>query len=112
MADHDEHDWSDDVCCLFPFMKRMWTRNREEYYQMVRDGGEISLLETTHIHIPHSTLGQQEWVGSTVVTVVVPPSPAGSSTALNDIQSFGVQLQQQILVQQVITDLAHKAFDK
>jgi len=36
----------------------------------------------------------------------------GGGGGLSEIQAFGVQLQQQILAQQVITELAQKSFEK
>lgn len=40
------------------------------------------------------------------------PVSAAAGGGMNDIQSFGVGLQQQLLVQQVITDLSDRAFIK
>jgi len=37
---------------------------------------------------------------------------AGSGGGLSDFQEFSMNLQQQVLVQQVITELSHKAFEK
>jgi Tim10/DDP family zinc finger len=39
-------------------------------------------------------------------------SSGASSSGLQEFQEFSLQLQQQVLVQQVITELAHKAFEK
>ena len=36
----------------------------------------------------------------------------GGSSGLSEFQEFSVNLQQQVLIQQVITELAHKAFEK
>jgi Tim10/DDP family zinc finger len=46
-----------------------------------------------------------------------PPSFGGggggaASSGMQEFQDFSVQLQQQVLVQTVITDLSHKAFEK
>ena len=39
-------------------------------------------------------------------------SGGGGSSGLSEFQEFSVNLQQQVLIQQVITELAHKAFEK
>lgn len=39
-------------------------------------------------------------------------APSGGGSAASDLQHFGVGLQQQLLVQQVITDISDKAFLK
>jgi Tim10/DDP family zinc finger len=39
-------------------------------------------------------------------------SSGGGSSGLQEFQEFSVALQQQVLVQSVITDLTHKAFEK
>ena len=39
-------------------------------------------------------------------------SSSSSSSGLQEFQEFSVALQQQVLVQSVITDLTHKAFEK
>jgi Tim10/DDP family zinc finger len=41
-----------------------------------------------------------------------PMSGSAGSSGLQEFQEFSVALQQQVLVQAVITDLTHKAFDK